>query len=87
MMNEMDSSRCLKPEGVFAREGFQCGCANLCRPSGTRSIFALYPGLTSWANVFRPYGPVLWVTLADLLETIVVRLQEPRLHHLQSEQA
>ena len=77
----------LKPECVFARERPQCGCANLCRPFGTRSLFAFYPGLTSWANVFRPHPPVLWVTLADLLETIVVRLQEPRLHHLQSEQA
>jgi hypothetical protein len=29
---------------------------NLCRPSGTRSDFPLYPGLTSWANIFRPSG-------------------------------
>ncbi len=75
----------LKPECVFARERAHCSGPNLCRSFGTRSIFPLYPGLTSWANVFRPYGPVLRVTLADLLETIVVR--QPRLHHLQCEQA
>jgi len=28
---------------------------NLCRPYGTRS-FAPTPGLTSWANLFRPSG-------------------------------
>jgi hypothetical protein len=29
---------------------------NLFRPSGTRSESPLYPGLTSWANIFRPSG-------------------------------
>ena len=29
---------------------------NRCRPYGTRSDFLLYPGLTSWANLFRPSG-------------------------------
>lgn len=34
--------------------------AVLCRPSGTRSDFAPYPGLTSWANLFRPSGAAVF---------------------------
>src|SRR6266496_871392 len=36
-------------------EGLEGLRENLCRLYGTRS-FALTPGLTSWANLFRPSG-------------------------------
>ena len=32
---------------------FPCVSETRCRPSGTRSTFSLYPGLTPWANLFR----------------------------------
>ena len=38
-------------------------CENLCRPSGTRSDFPLYPGLTSWANLFRHSGASIALAL------------------------
>jgi hypothetical protein len=31
-----------------------------CRPSGTGSLFTLYPGLTSWANVYRRSAAEIW---------------------------
>jgi hypothetical protein len=34
----------------------KCVGEKLCRPSGTRFDFPPYPGLTSWANIFRPSG-------------------------------
>jgi len=36
----------------------------LCRPYGTYIFRAAYPGLTPWANIFRPFG----LDLAEFLE-------------------
>src|SRR5258708_3970771 len=46
----------LKPPSILVRKFPDWRRENLCRPSGTQSSLALYPGLTSWANIFRPYG-------------------------------
>jgi hypothetical protein len=39
----------------------------LCRPFGTRVDCPLYPGLTPWANTFRPNGAAALTLSASLL--------------------
>ena len=45
---------------VHAEKGFQSVRENLCRPSGTRLVFPLYPGLTSWAKLFGRSAAGVW---------------------------
>ena len=40
--------------------------AEVCRPSGTRVCLRAYPGLTPWANIFRPSGAGAWVGVLPL---------------------
>ncbi len=45
----------------------KCLRENLCRPSGTRIYFPLYPGLTPWAMIVPPFGLVFSVGFAVLI--------------------
>ena len=52
----------------------QSGAAeSLCRPSGTRFFFPLYPALKRWANLCRAYGANLWLVCSSLQLTIELR--------------